>query len=658
MSFFLIVASLSFTFVVSCSAVIQEREGGEGDGPFAHFLQGREGVYPGSREMQRSAAVVMLAAPRRRAVVAARRHASVRTRQFNDRVGGGGSDAGATHRSTPTESYEQLMAKGLIEEDPLQRALLDKLEEIHGVLADRYATAAPAAAATAAAGATDPTQAADDTSASFLAGSYNKLKGSIRRLSGRGGGNLLVGSEALRTEFVGRGRGGEDGRINGVYIHGDVGCGKTMLMDMFYSCLPTDRKLRIHLHAFMTETYKAINQLTLWRSEGILREKLRCRERQTEAEKLKENAGVAEQQQQRPASGEDNALVEAAGAAAEQETPGRRPASSLLKDLESLSVFDVFVDQLCDAYDVICFDEFQVLDAADAAILSRLFTALFTRNDVVVVCTSNKPIDFFTSLGKQYHSFVDLLSARCDVFHLSTGFDYRRTTGTPVDTTYIQPNSDANIKATLRLFHELSLASVEKDVMLSNQGRALRVPFRAGGVALFTFENVCGDDTPMSPADHNYLASQFHTVFIVNVPKLSVFKRNEARRFITLVDELYQFNVNTVVCAETTRHALFNYQQVDADKAHERASAYHREVADERKEWGTEDEKEQLLWRFTGEEDVFAFRRVESRLSEMATREYLLLPHLNFVADDVDLSLLVGKALPGGERQKSRLIDA
>eukprot|EP01061_Rhynchopus_euleeides_P010767 TRINITY_DN20348_c0_g1_i1.p1 TRINITY_DN20348_c0_g1~~TRINITY_DN20348_c0_g1_i1.p1 ORF type:complete len:345 (+),score=133.12 TRINITY_DN20348_c0_g1_i1:77-1036(+) len=317
---------------------------------------------------------------------------------------------------------------------------------------------------------------------------------------------------------------------------------------------------------------------------------------------------------------------------------------------------DIYVEKLCDAYDVICFDEFQVLDPADASMLTRLFSLLFKRG-VLLVCTSNKETSFFTTLGRQYRPFVGLLQESCDSFFLASGHDYRRLSGIHVPTMYIQPNTEENLGHTLRLFQAAAVQEVERGYCMANQGRTLRVPYRAGGLCMWTFEDICGNDHPLSPSDFNALANAFHTVFVVNVPILGIVKRNEARRFVTLIDELYQFKVNVVLCAEAPADRLFNYKTLrDASQS---AFAHQQDAAESSSNthW-REDDSEQLMWRFTGEEDVFSFKRAESRLAEMATREYILLPHLNFVVDDLNVEVLLGGSLEASERSAAPgLID-
>eukprot|EP01063_Lacrimia_lanifica_P001740 TRINITY_DN1089_c0_g6_i1.p1 TRINITY_DN1089_c0_g6~~TRINITY_DN1089_c0_g6_i1.p1 ORF type:complete len:534 (+),score=208.77 TRINITY_DN1089_c0_g6_i1:60-1661(+) len=526
-------------------------------------------------------AVPLKAAPVCRGLQA--RGVAVRTRAFDDDAEGG---------SRPSAMYRRMVRRGDIVEDEQQHEVLACLDDLHMRLVQRYrdaeargeAAAAPLKAlegATAAAADTGGRRGFFDYFTSPGGGGAS-LFGSWKKAVGGGGVDGAIDAEVVAPA------GGHPNARRGLYVHGGVGCGKTMLMDMFYHGLPTHRKLRIHLQAFMFKTHRAIHKLSV--------EKIQTR--------------------------------------------------------HEGSTLDLYIMELCNQYDIICFDEFQVLDAADAALLTKLFKLLFAKG-VILVCTSNKSPWFFNTLGRQYSQFVALLAGSCQELVLSSTFDYRTTTGVPTQNVYLHPNSQENYRKTLELFKATAREPVEQDFTLENMGRCLRVPCRAGGLCLFHFEDLCGMSDPLSPSDYHLLANQFHTLFLFGVPVLSVMQRNEARRFITLIDEMYQHKVNVVVCAEAPRERLFSYAL--ADDASSRAAQSKSDSHDAAVE--DDDDEHDALWRFTGEEDVFAFKRVESRLAEMATDEYLLLPHLNFVPDDINIQLLTSGAPLPDSGGASRFID-
>ncbi|MDP4026233.1 cell division protein ZapE [Methylobacterium sp. NEAU 140] len=244
-------------------------------------------------------------------------------------------------------------------------------------------------------------------------------------------------------------------------------------------------------------------------------------------------------------------------------------------------------DALADEATLLCFDEFTVTDIADAMILGRLFSHLFRRG-VTVVATSNVEPDKLYEGGLNralFLPFVDLLKERVDVLRLDARTDFRleKLGGAAV---YHVP-ADAAARAALdAAFKGLTGKAKGRPDTLRVHGRDVSVPEAATGVARFTFDDLCRQ--PLGASDYMAVARAYHTVILDGIPVLGEAERNEAKRFITLIDTLYDAHVKLVASAEAEANALYTAS--------------------------------------TGRE-AFEFDRTVSRLIEMRSTEYLGLPH-------------------------------
>jgi cell division protein ZapE len=285
----------------------------------------------------------------------------------------------------------------------------------------------------------------------------------------------------------------------GVYLWGPVGRGKSMLMDLFFAAAPATAKRRTHFHVFMGEVHRLIDA---WRKGDAAARKARFGQHK----------------------GDD---------------PIPPVADVVARDAALL-----------------CFDELQVTDIADAMILGRLFEALFARG-VTLVATSNRPPDdlYKDGINRQlFLPFIDMLKQRLELVRVAGPHDYRldrlRAAGTwfcPVD-----PDNERSFAA---LWREMLDGDEETGAELEVLGRRITLPHAAGGMLRATFASLCS--VALGPNDYLAMAGAFHTVFLEDVPKLTPARREEARRFVTLVDALYEAKTRLIVLAEAEPIRLY-----------------------------------------------------------------------------------------------------
>lgn len=279
----------------------------------------------------------------------------------------------------------------------------------------------------------------------------------------------------------------------GVYLWGGVGRGKSMLMDLFYSCVDVRRKRRVHFHEFMLEVHQRI------------------------AEERKKEAG----------------------------DPIVPVATAMVGEAR-----------------LIAFDEMVVNNMADAAILSRLFTAMWARGLTVVATSNRAPTELYKDgLNRDlFLPFIALIQEKTQVVSLNGPIDYRRDRLGQMDM-WLVPNGPAATKALSSAFFRLTdyppedRAHVPTEDIPVQGGRTLHVPKSLKGVAVFSFKRLCGE--ARGAADYLAIARRFHTVIIVGIPQLGPENRNEAARFVTLIDALYENSVKLIAAADASPGALY-----------------------------------------------------------------------------------------------------
>jgi cell division protein ZapE len=306
---------------------------------------------------------------------------------------------------------------------------------------------------------------------------------------------------------------------NGLYLVGEVGRGKSMLMDLFYEAADVPRKKRIHFHQFMQDAHRRFHDI-------------------------------------------------------------KRNQPEIDDPIPPLA------DMIAEEAALLCFDEFQVHDIVDAMILGRLFEALFARLVVVVATSNTLPDDLYKGKpGRDaFLPFISLLNKHLDVLVLDAARDYRRERLHGLQAWYVPADSRAD-SAMDHVFSTLAAGAAPKSDKLTISGRTLNVPLSVSGAARFDFQALCG--VPLGPGDYLALATHYQTLLIDGIPRLSPDNFDEARRFVTLIDALYEHRVKLYASAAARPDDLY------------RAG-----------------------------EGAKIFERTASRLEEMQSDDYLRLPHL------------------------------
>ncbi|BAR57220.1 cell division protein ZapE [Bradyrhizobium diazoefficiens] len=316
----------------------------------------------------------------------------------------------------------------------------------------------------------------------------------------------------------------KDEAPHGLYIHGEVGRGKTMLMDLFFQHSTVEHKHRAHFHEFMADVHERIYDYR----QSIARGEI--------------------------ADG----------------------------DVIALTANAIFEESW-----LLCFDEFHVTDIADAMILGRLFAKLFELGTVVVATSNVAPEDLYKGgLNRSlFLPFIKQITDHMDVARLDARTDFRleKLQGVPMWLTPADGDADAALD---RAWSRMSGSAKCKSRDILIKGRILHVPCSAHGVARFSFADLC--EKPLGASDYLRLAHDYHTILVDHIPVMDFSQRNAAKRFITLIDTLYDNAVKLMASADANPISLY--------------------LADEGNE-------------------ANEFKRTASRLIEMSSESYLALPH-------------------------------
>ena len=279
----------------------------------------------------------------------------------------------------------------------------------------------------------------------------------------------------------------------GVYLWGGVGRGKSMLMDLAFAHIDIAPKRRVHFHEFMLETHARLR---------------------------------------------------------------------VAREREEGDPIEPVAEEVAAEAKLLCFDEMQVTNPADAMILSRLFTKLLAE-DVKVVTTSNRPPGDLYKDGLNrdlFLPFIELIESRLLVVEVNGPTDYRLDRLTGVEVWHV-PNGPETTAALSRAFFQLTDYPVEDRAKVPAEdidvggGRTLHVPKSLKGVAVFSFKRLCGE--PRGAADYLAIARRYHTIIIVGIPVMGPQLRNEAARFVTLIDALYEHKVKLLAGAEAEPEGLY-----------------------------------------------------------------------------------------------------
>jgi cell division protein ZapE len=346
------------------------------------------------------------------------------------------------HQTGPLPAYQDLIANGSLAADPPQAMAVERLQDLWERLRDYDPKPVPAT-----------------------------------------GGGLL--SRLLRRRHA------EEYEPTGLYLVGEVGRGKSMLMDLFFDTAQVRRKKRIHFHRFMQTVHARFHAY-------------------------------------------------------------KRAHPEVTDPIPPLA------DEIAAESALLCFDEFQVNDIADAMILGRLFQALFDRGVVVVTTSNTAPDDLFKGQpGRDaFLPFIALIKQRLELLVMNGARDYRRERMRGLRT-WLVPADEMSRQELDKAFRRVTGGSAIRPVTLTVMGRDLVAAQVSDGVARFDFDSLC--NTALGAGDYLAIATNFHTLILDDIPRLSPENYDQARRFIVLVDTLYDQRVKLIASAAAPPDQLYQH---------------------------------------------------------------------------------------------------
>ena len=273
-----------------------------------------------------------------------------------------------------------------------------------------------------------------------------------------------------------------------LYIYGDVGRGKSMLMQLFYENCPTHKKKRFHYSQFMSDLHAFSHEYS---------------------------------------------------------------------QLNKAEIITTYAKQLSSEFLLICIDEFYVTDIADAMLLERLFTKLFALNLTIVITSNRHPNDLYQGgiLKEQFLIFTQLLQKNTTIIALNSQTDYRLSYLKSAQQVFHYPLGDSSEEFIKTTYEQLTQYAPMKPYSLEVLGRTVFLTSAYQGIALTSFKELC--EQPLGSHDYNLIAQHFDIIIMANIPKLSCEKRNESKRFMTLIDALYEHNVKFICSAESPAEELY-----------------------------------------------------------------------------------------------------